>query len=431
LDHKKGKSEWGKELALLTVLLILTVIAAMYMAWTIGANDVANAMGTSVGSGAMSLRRAIIIAGIFDFLGAFLVGGHVSTTIKGEIFDPAAFSDPIFIVYGMFAALAGTAIFITVATYFSIPVSTSHGIVGGIVGFSVTSSLLGKIAFSDISGMKLVEIVISWVVSPVAGGIFAFGTFVLVKKLIMHSNHPRAAIKKWIPVFVGVVFTILALSVIYKGLKNLGLGDELPVTTALALSVAVGFISVLVTKILLRDLKFRENEDEIDLIERIFGYLLILTASYIAFAHGANDVANSIGPLAAVLSIYNHGIVDPHSSIPLWVLLMGGAAIIVGIGTWGHKVIETMGRKITKITPSRGFAATFGAATSVLICSKLGLPVSTSHCAVGGVVGVGLVKGAGRIDFKVVKNIILSWVITIPAAAMLTVVIYLFLIAIL
>ena len=231
-------------MTLLTVLLILTIIAAMYMAWTIGANDVANAMGTSVGSGAMSLRRAIIIAGIFDFLGAFLVGGHVSTTIKGEIFDPTAFSDPIFIVYGMFAALAGTAIFITVATYFSIPVSTSHGIVGGIVGFSVTSSLLGKIAFSDISGMKLVEIVISWVVSPVAGGFFAFATFLLVKKLIMHSDHPRIAIKKWIPVFVGVVFTILALSIIYKGLKNLGLGDELPVTTALALSLAVGFVSV-------------------------------------------------------------------------------------------------------------------------------------------------------------------------------------------
>ncbi len=418
-------------MALLTALLVLSFIAAMYMAWTIGANDVANAMGTSVGSGAISLKRAIIIAGVFDFLGALLVGGHVSTTIKGGIFDPSAFSDNIYIVYGMFAALLGTAIFITVATYFSIPVSTSHGIVGGIVGFAVTSSLLNFIEFSDISGMKLVEIVISWLVSPVAGGIFAFITFYIVKRYIMHANKPILAVKKLIPIFVGVVLTILALSIIYKGLKNLGLGDELPPLTAFTICIAIGFIGILITVLLVKKVKLRDKETEVDLIERIFGYLLILTASYIAFAHGANDVANAIGPFAAVISIYNNPTVgiDPSSTIPIWVLFVGGIAIIIGISTWGYKVIETMGRKITKITPSRGFAATFGAATSVLICSRLGMPVSTSHCAVGGVVGVGFVKGAGSIDFRVLKKIGLSWVITIPAAALLTVVIFLLLLA--
>ena len=410
--------------------MVIAFISAMYMAWTIGANDVANAMGTSVGSGAVTLKRAIIIAGVCDFLGAVLVGGHVSTTIKGSIFDPTAFGDVNYIVYGMLAALLGTAIFVTIATYFSLPVSTSHGIVGGIVGFAVISSFLKIISFSDINGMKLIEIVISWVVSPVAGGIFAFATFYLVRNKIIHADEPRRALRKWIPIFVGVVFTILSLSIIYKGLKNLGVGDELPPITALILCLAIGLLAVLVTTLLVKRIKIRKGERDLDLIERIFGYLLILTASYIAFAHGANDVANAIGPLAAVISIYRNGLIDPTSTIPIWVLLCGGVAIIIGISTWGYKVIETMGRKITKITPSRGFAATFGAATSVLICSRLGMPVSTSHCAVGGVVGVGFVKGAGKIDFKVVRNIALSWLITIPATALLTVVIYLFLIAV-
>lgn len=413
---------------ILTILVIIAIFAAMYMAWTIGANDVANAMGTSVGSGAISLKQAVIIAGIFDFLGAVLVGGNVSATIKGSIFSPAQFgSNTIVIVYGMLAALLGTAIFITVATYFCLPVSTSHGIVGGIVGFAVVSAGLDFINFSDISAITIIEIVISWVVSPIAGGLLGYIIFRIVKKKIMHRSRPIAALKRFAPIFVGVVFTILALSIIYKGLKNLGLGDELPVSTALALSLAIGSIATLITTILTKKVYKRKGEDEFDVIERVFSYLLILTASYIAFAHGANDVANAIGPLAAVISIFNDGEVMVNAGIPIWILILGGISIIIGIATWGYKVIETVGRKITSITPSRGFAATFGAATSVLICSKLGMPVSTSHCAVGGVVGVGFVKGAGTIDLKVVRNIALSWIITIPAAALLTIIIYLLL----
>ncbi len=426
LDSK----EMGREkLELISILLILTVLAAIYMAWTIGANDVANAMGTSVGSGAISLRTAIIIAGLFDFLGAVLVGGHVSATIKGSIFDPAAFANAQLIAYGMFAALLGTALFITLATYLNLPVSTSHGIVGGVVGFAVTSAVMGHIQFSDIAGGKLIEIVISWLVSPLAGGVFAFLTYLIVKRTILHSNTPRKAARKVVPVFVGVVFFILTLSIIWKGLKNLGL-SELPFVHVLGIALSSAVIAGLLAYILLQRTRHRKGDGKYDLVDRIFGYLLILTACYIAFAHGANDVANAIGPLAAVISIFNHGYIDPNASIPIWVLFIGGIAIIIGIATWGYKVIETIGTKITVITPSKGFAATFGAATSVLICSKMGLPVSTSHCAVGGVIGVGLSRGTGAIDFKVVRNIALSWVITIPAAATLTVIIYLVLIGI-
>jgi len=413
-------------LELITIFLILAILASLYMAWTIGANDVANAMGTSVGSGAISLKKAVIIAGIFDFLGALLVGGNVSATIKGEIFDPSSFSNQNYIAIGMFAALLGTALFITLATYLNLPVSTSHGIVGGIVGFSITSAFQGHMSFSAINYQKIIEIVISWLVSPVAGGVFAFITFFIVRKYIFHSDNPKKAIKNIVPIFVAVVFFILALSVIYKGLKNIGL-YELDIITALEIALIAGIISWLLSMVLVRMIKQRKGESENDLVDRIFGYLLILTACYIAFAHGANDVANAIGPLAAVFSISKQGFVDPSSSIPLWVLLLGGFAIIIGISTWGYKVIETVGSKITNITPSRGFAATFGAATSVLICSKLGLPVSTSHCAVGGVIGVGFIKGAGAIDFKVVRKIALSWIITIPAAALLTVIIYMLL----
>ncbi|MDP6155289.1 MAG: anion permease [Candidatus Thermoplasmatota archaeon] len=416
-------------MALLTVLLVLAFIAAMYMAWTIGANDVANAMGTSVGSGAVTLKKAIIIAGIFDLLGAILVGSHVTATIKDEIIDLDSFTGDngkMIVLSGMFAALLGTAIFMTIATYFKLPVSTGHGIVGGVVGFGLISSLIGEMDITAINGYKLLEISASWVISPLAGGVLAFVLFAVIKRYVLHSDNVIRAVKRMSPLFVGVVFFILSLSIIYKGLAGLGL-DTVPFTHALLVSAEIGVLSGLVCRLLVRDLRLKKGESDFDMVERIFGFLLIITSCYIAFAHGASDVSHAIGPLAAVISIYFN---DPVSSVPLWILIVGGAVIVLGIYTWGYKVMETMGRSITKITPSRGFAATFGAATSVLICSKLGLPISTSHCAVGGVVGVGFVKGAGSIDFKVLKKIGLSWIITIPAAAFLSVVIFLIIIAV-
>lgn len=417
------------KLALLTVLLVLAFIAAMYMAWTIGANDVANAMGTSVGSGAVTLKQAIIIAGIFDLLGAVLVGSHVTATIKDKIIDIDSFTGQngkMIVISGMFAALLGTAIFMTIATYFKLPVSTGHGIVGGVVGFGLISSLIGEMDITAINGYKLLEISASWVISPLAGGVLAFILFAIIKRYVLHSDNVIKAVKRMSPLFVGVVFFILSLSIIYKGLAGLGL-DNVPFTQALLVSAEIGVLSGLVCRLLVRDLRLKRGESDFDMVERIFGFLLIITSCYIAFAHGASDVSHAIGPLAAVISIYYN---DPVSAVPLWILIVGGAVIVLGISTWGYKVMETMGRSITKITPSRGFAATFGAATSVLICSKLGLPISTSHCAVGGVVGVGFVKGAGSIDFRVLKKIGLSWIITIPAAAFLSVVIFLILLAV-
>ena len=416
-------------LALLTALLVLSFIAAMYMAWTIGANDVANAMGTSVGSGAVTLKKAIIIAGIFDLLGAVLVGSHVTATIKDKIIDIDSFTGPdgkMIVISGMLAALLGTAIFMTIATYFKLPVSTGHGIVGGVVGFGLISSLIGEMDITAINGYKLLEISASWIISPLAGGVLAFILFAIIKRYVLHSDNVIKAVKRMSPLFVGVVFFILSLSIIYKGLAGLGL-DNVPFTHALLVSTEIGVLSGLVCRLLVRDLRLKKGESNYDMVERIFGFLLIITSCYIAFAHGASDVSHAIGPLAAVISIYYN---DPVSAVPLWVLIVGGGVIVLGISTWGYKVMETMGRSITKITPSRGFAATFGAATSVLICSKLGLPISTSHCAVGGVVGVGFVKGAGSIDFRVLKRIGLSWIITIPAAAFLSVVIFLIILAV-
>ena len=418
-------------LVLLTVLVVLAFIAAMYMAWTIGANDVANAMGTSVGSGAVSLKKAIIIAGIFDLLGAILVGSHVTTTIKSEIIDLESFSGTsdgkVIVIAGMFAVLLGTALFMTVATYFKLPVSTGHGIVGGMVGFGLMSSVIGEMSISGIHGVKLIEIAASWIVSPIAGGLLAFLLFMIIRKYILHADHRIKAVKKLAPFFVGLVFFILCQSIIYKGLEPLGLHD-ISLKWALILSTEIGFLSALICRLLVIEIRIKKGEYDVDVVERVFGALLIITSCYIAFAHGASDVSHAIGPFAAVISIYRN---DPASSLPIWVLLTGGIAIVIGIATWGYKVMETMGRKITKITPSRGFAATFGAATSVLICSKLGLPISTSHCAVGGVIGVGMVKGAGALDMRIIRRIGLSWLITIPAVAIITVIIFLILVAIL
>jgi len=418
-------------LVLLTVLVVLAFIAAMYMAWTIGANDVANAMGTSVGSGAVSLKKAIIIAGIFDLLGAVLVGSHVTTTIKNDIIDLGSFGGTndakVYVIAGMFAVLLGTALFMTVATYLKLPVSTGHGIVGGMVGFGVLSAIMGEMSYSAINGYKILEIAASWVVSPIGGGALAFFLFWIIRKFILHADDRIKAVKRLSPLFVGAVFFILCQSIIYKGLEAIHL-DSISLGWAVLLSFEIGVLAALICRLLVLKIRLKKGEDDVDLVERVFGALLIITSCYIAFAHGASDVSHAIGPFAAVISILRN---DPNSALPLWVLFAGGITIVIGISTWGYKVMETMGKKITKITPSRGFAATFGAATSVLICSKLGLPISTSHCAVGGVIGVGMVKGAGALDVRVLRRIGLSWIITIPATAIITVIIFLVLVAVL
>jgi PiT family inorganic phosphate transporter len=401
------------------IILILAAIIGFYMAWNIGANDVANAMGTCVGSGSLTLKRAIIIAGTFEFLGAVFVGAHVTSTIKGGIIPPESFSDnPYILMWGMFAALLASGIFLQLATYYGLPVSTTHSIIGAVTGFGIVS-----VGFYNINWDTIGMIALSWVVSPVAGAIVAFIMFFTIKRKILFSSNPMKQIKKTAPFLIFLIFFILIHSLLYKGLKNLNL--NLDFNNASLLAAGIGMIAAGICFLLVKKMHLKQNEDPIDFVERVFGNLLIITGCYITFAHGANDVANAIGPLAAIYSIVmNKAIVTQSVSVPIWILILGGAGIVVGLATWGYRVMETMGKKITELTPTRGFSATFGAATTVLICSKMGMPVSTTHVIVGSIIGVALARGVAALNVNIIKDIFASWIFTIPFTAILTMIIY-------
>ncbi|MGA1872119.1 MAG: inorganic phosphate transporter [Thermoplasmatota archaeon] len=428
------------------IILLFTVLFGFYMAWTIGANDVANSMGTVFGSGRLSLKRIIIIAAVFEFLGAFLVGAHVTKTLKGGIVDPMYFQDEQFFsgdtgiyifIAGMLAVLLAASLWVTLATYKSLPISTSQSIVGAVAGFGTVAVLLGDIPLKAMSGETLIEISIGWVLSPVLGGIMSFLVFLLIRKAIFNSSEPEERAQKLISFFIALVFFIIILAGISGGLKNLRetLESILPLTIVDVIFeeswlrvLVVGVLSTVLGVlggIYVRRSKKLRNLKSVDRVESMFGGLLILTACYVAFAHGANDVANAIGPVAAISQVIFKHEISSSVEIPVWILVLGGAGIVVGVSTWGYKVMNTIGKKITKITPTRGFAASFGAASSVLICSLFGIPVSTSQIIVGAVIGVGLAGGITAIDLRVIRNIIISWVFTIPIAAATTAVLFL------
>lgn len=405
------------------ILLIIAVgIVGFYVALNIGANDLANAMGTSVGSKALTVRNAIILAAFLNLFGAVLLGSHVTETIQRDIVDMSAYKNiPQVFMYGAFAALLAAGICITLATRFYLPVSTTHSVVGAMVGFGLITA-----GFSVINLGKLLDIVFSWIISPFAGAILAFLIFTWIKRSVLDSDKPFESAKKILPYMVFMVFFVLILSLIYKGLENLGL--NLPILEALGIAALVGISAGLITYLLLRDYKPSE-EDHYAPVERLFGYLQILSACYVAFAHGANDVANAIGPVAALIQVIEHGAVPLSGvSIPIELLLLGGIGIAIGCFL-GHNVMKTIGERITEITPTRGFSAEFGAATTVLACSKLGLPISTTHVLVGSVVGVGFARGITALDLGIIRNIVISWLLTVPVSAFLTMLIYLSLIA--
>ena len=400
----------------------VAIAACAYMAWNIGANDVANAMGTSVGSHAITMKQAVLLAAVFEFAGAFLVGGHVTNTVRKGIVSTEVFqSSPEIFVLGMLSALLAAGVWLNLATYLGLPVSTTHSIIGSIVGFGL---LVGGV--SAIHWGKLFSVVMSWVISPLCGGLIGWATFTFIKRTVLTSWNPVRAARKIVPILIFPVATILVLSMLYKGLKNLKL--DVPFNQALAIALLVGVLAHFAMKLILahklKDIP-RKRSDAFVQVEKIFAYLQIGTACYVAFAHGANDVANAIGPFAAIVSVFKSGDLAMKVPVPLWVLALGGAGIVVGLGTWGYKVIETIGKKITSMTPSRGFSAEFATATTVLVCSKLGLPVSTSHTLVGSVIGVGLARGMAALNLGIIRNIINSWIITIPASAVLTILIFL------
>ncbi len=384
------------------------------MAWNIGANDVANSMGTSVGSGVLSIRNAVIVASLLNISGAVLVGSHVTDTIRKGIVSPEAFSsNPEVFAYGAFAALLGAGLWITIATHLQLPISTTHSIVGAIVGFGLIYA-----GFSVINLQKLFFIILSWIISPIAGAILSFIIFKEIDKYVLDTDTPFESAERVFHYIVFIVFFVLSISIFYKGLRlKLGILD------VICISLVIGLIAGIIGNILIKRYKLRVT-DQYAAVEKVFGKLQIISACCVAFAHGSNDVANAIGPVAAILSIIETHTFKPEVHVPFELLLLGGIGIAIGILTWGYKVMETIGKKITEITPTRGFAAEFGAAATVLACSKMGLPISTSHTLVGSVIGVGFARGITALNLNVVKNIVVSWIVTIPFAALFTMVIY-------
>ena len=395
--------------------LWVAAFLALYMAWAIGANDVANAMGTSVGSGALTVGGAIIVAAVLEFAGAFLAGGHVTDTVRKGMLDLSMMSREQ-LIYGMLGSLAAAGTLLVVATRFGLPISTTHSIVGAIVGFGAIA-----VGVDAVKWGKIAQIVLSWVTSPLLAGVIAFFVFQITRIKVLDMPDPVAQIRKLGPVFFFFVFFIIGLVTLFKGLKPLKL--DLNLTQSLIGSVALGLVGAAVGVFFIRRVDVGEDDPKhrFSRVERIFVVLQILTACAIAFAHGSNDVANSIGPLAAI----SHAVqgMDLGSKAPVepWMLAIGGIGIVIGLATWGYRVMETIGKKITELTPSRGFAAELAAATTIVVASRLGIPISTTHTLVGAVLGVGLARGIGALDLRVVGKILASWVATLPLAAGLSI----------
>ncbi|RRJ82374.1 inorganic phosphate transporter [Aestuariirhabdus litorea] len=402
-----------------TLLLAMACLFGFFMAWGVGANDVANAMGTSVGSKALTVKQAIIIAIIFEFAGAFLAGGEVTATIRKGIIDPSLLADtPELLVYGMLASLLAAGIWLLVATHFGWPVSTTHSIVGAIVGFAAVGISMEAVAWG-----KVGTIAASWVVSPLLAGTIGFFTFMSVQRLVLDTKNPFESAQRYVPMYIFIVAFLISMVTMVKGLKHITAFKALNLNFFHDAMISVG-IATLVTLIgisMLRKIKMvpSENKDfHFTSVEKLFGVLMMFTACAMAFAHGSNDVANAVGPLAAVASIVSSGgEIGAKSAMPMWVLLLGGGGIVAGLVMYGHKVIATIGTNITELTPSRGFAATLAAAATVVLASGTGLPISTTHTLVGAVLGVGIARGIGALNLRVIGTIFMSWIVTLPAGA--------------
>jgi PiT family inorganic phosphate transporter len=403
-----------------TIILAAATVIGLYMAANIGANDLANAMGTSVGSGALTLRRAVIISIVANLLGAVLAGGHVTNTISKGMINPDLLAPtPDKLMLGMFAALVAAGIWVHLATVFGLPVSTTHSIVGAVVGFGLLSVGAGAISWG-----KVITIVLSWVVSPIAGAIIAGVIYYFIRERILRSDNPEKLAMQWSPFLIGSVLVVIVLSFIFKGLKNLHLNLGFFQALAIAIPCATlgGFLGRSWLKYLLR--RHEKAERHAAPLQAFFAHLQVMTACYVAFAHGANDVANAVGPLAAIFSVVKTKSVVMQVEVPVWMLAIGGIAVGGGLFAFGSKVMETIGGKITEVTPVRGFCAEFGAATTILVCSRLGLPVSTTHVLVGAVVGVGFMRGMGFLDMRLLRNIASSWIITLPFTVALAMALY-------
>ncbi len=403
------------------VLLLLACLFGFFMAWGVGANDVANAMGTSVGSKALTIKQAIGIAMVFEFAGAYLAGGEVTETIKSGIVDASMIS-PGLMVLGMMSALLAAGSWLLIASMKGWPVSTTHSIVGAVIGFAAVGVSVDAVHWAGVQ-----PIVASWVISPVLSGFVAFGLFISVQKLIIDTDQPFQNAKRFVPLYMFATGFMVAIMTLSKGLKHVGL--NLSGGEGLLLSLGVGGVVMLLGIILLSRIKVDVEADKdfhYASVEKVFAVLMIFTACSMAFAHGSNDVANAVGPLAAIVDVIQSGgdALGAKTSVPGWVLLLGAVGIVIGLATYGYKVIATIGKEITELTPSRGFAAELATAATVVGASAIGLPVSTTHTLVGAVLGVGLARGIGALNLGMIGKIFMSWLITLPVGAALSIVFF-------
>jgi PiT family inorganic phosphate transporter len=407
------------------ILLILAIIFGVFMAWGVGANDVANAMGTSVGSGAITLRQAVLIAMVFEFAGAYLAGGEVTATIRKGIIDPLALQGtPEYLVFGMLAALLAAGTWLLIASMVGWPVSTTHSIVGAIVGFAAVA-----ISVDAVNWGKVSTIVASWVVSPLLAGTISYLLFKSVQRLILDTATPFENAKRYIPIYMFMVGFMITMVTLIKGLKHVfkDASFKLSYPEMFVIATIVGVLVAILGAYLMSRVKLNDNANDDDRfanVEKVFAILMVFTACAMAFAHGSNDVANAVGPMAAAIATIKSGAITAKSTMPSWILLAGGIGIVVGLATFGYKVMATIGKKITELTPSRGFAAELGASCTVVLASGIGLPISTTHTLVGAVLGVGLARGIAALNLRMVGNIFTSWVITLPAGAILSIIFF-------
>ena len=392
-----------------------TSAIAFYMAWSIGANDVANSMATAVGAKAITFKQAVLIAGVLNLIGAVFVGSHVTDTVRKGIVDVTGI-EPHILLLGFVSSLLAAAIWVTVSTWKEMPISTTHSIIGALMGFGLIAG-----GTSSIIWEKVGAVAASWVISPISGCILAFIVFKIIVKLIFSKERPVTSAKIVGPVIIGFTAFLIVSSIFLKTSlsERLGISDIESLLIASFVSIIIGIIGIL----LLRKIDDTKVEDYTT-VEGILRKLQIITSSYVAFAHGANDVANAIGPVASIIPLAQGLDIGGTVDVPIALLILGGFGISVGCMTWGRRVMRTVGGRITSLTNTRGFSVDFGAATTVLIASKLGLPISTSHTVVGAVIGVGLARGLEAVDTSVIKKIIASWLLTLPVAACTSVVIF-------
>lgn len=402
------------------LILSLATVFGLFMAWGIGANDVANAMATSIGSKALNMRRALVIAAVFEFAGAVLAGGEVTATIRKGIIDSSYFTlQPEVLVYGMLAALLAAGTWLLLASRQGWPVSTTHSIVGAIIGFTVAA-----VGFDAVKWDKVSVIAASWIVSPLFSAAVAYAIYQSIVKFILERPDPLASARLLSPIYIFLTVFLIALMTILKGLKHVDAGLSLSTTQTYGTALALGVVVALVGRYFITHIDFDEHDNRefgFYTVEHVFSILMIVTACSMAFAHGSNDVANAVGPVAAVISIAHTGAVGQQAVMPVWVLLIGGLGIVVGLATYGRHVITMVGSRITPLTPSRGFAAGIAASCTIVFASSTGMPVSTTHAVVGAVLGVGLVQGVKAIDSGAIYRIFVSWLITIPAGALLSI----------